>query len=576
MQLTTDRWHLALTTSRTVTHWHASNAHAPSSTPNTYTLTAYNGGSKRGMVTRQQITVTGVTLPGTLSLEEIGARAANGGQSIRVTVREANGSLASGSVVVTLSGDYLQNGPYHGWDGCGNYYVTDDGGTPHGDAECYGLYDTVVHIKCDRTDDTLVQTTAGTTPPSGPAGVADSVEIDGSRQLSGTLNQAMRLRVRVVDANDNGVGDVGVTFRVLQPGRGTFAGARGNGRGIVVDTDRNGYASANFTPTSDGDVIVRANAAGVSAPVTFIIDVGEASETDTGTRDVGVSEVAVDIDDAVVHVGAAQRPRMLWVDGGGIYALVGASVERFAPSVDNALNLTVAGGKVYWTEQTGESAGTINSADLDGSDVEQLKAIKAVPMGIAVDTAARKLYWTNSRGRIQSADFDGSGIENVLQNLPAPKDIAVARGNVYWTQYDATAGAGSVGIANSTGRGTPKYISTGSDTPGSLAIANGKVYWTERTGTNSGTINSANLNGSGAKQLKAIRAVPMGIAVDASRSKLYWTNSRGRVQSANLDGSQVETVVDGLGSPGDMVLSNSLKAPVSEAAELVGIRDGNR
>ena len=27
----------------------------------------------------------------------------------------------------------------------------------------------------------------------------------------------------------------------------------------------------------------------------------------------------------VVHVGAAQRPPMLWVDGGAIYALVGAS-----------------------------------------------------------------------------------------------------------------------------------------------------------------------------------------------------------------------------------------------------------
>ena len=45
---------------------------------------------------------------------------------------------------------------------------------------------------------------------------------------------------------------------------------------------------------------------------------------------------------------------MLWVDGGAIYALVGASPERFAPSVDNALNIAVGGGKVYWTEKTGE------------------------------------------------------------------------------------------------------------------------------------------------------------------------------------------------------------------------------
>ena len=134
---------------------------------------------------------------------------------------------------------------------------------------------------------------------------------------------------------------------------------------------------------------------------------------------------------------------------------------------------------------TGDNSGTINSAKLDGSDVKELKAIKAVPMGIAVDTARDKLYWTNSRGRIQSADLDGSGIENVWEDLPGPMDIAVARGNLYWTQYDATAGAGGVGIANTAGRGTPKYIATGSDMPGSIAIAGNKVYWTEMTGTES-------------------------------------------------------------------------------------------
>ena len=81
---------------------------------------------------------------------------------------------------------------------------------------------------------------------------------------------------------------------------------------------------------------------------------------------------------------------------------------------------------------------------------------------------------------------------------------------------------------------------TGTDTPGSLVIGGGKVYWTEMTGESGGTVNSANLNGTGATQLASILAAPMGIAVDGSRSKLYWTNSRGRVQSANLDGSKIQ------------------------------------
>ena len=259
-----------------------------------------------------------------------------------------------------------------------------------------------------------------------------------------------------------------------------------------------------------------------------------------------------------MKVKAANRPPMLWVDGGSIYALVGADVQAFASGVDNALNIAVGGNKVYWTEKTGESAGTINSANLDGTQVKELKSIMAVPMGIAVDTTGSKLYWTNSRGRIQSSNLDGSGIQNVLQNLSSPMDIALAGGNAYWTQAN-----GHVRFVNLKGTKNVRNISTGTDPAGSLVIGGGKVYWTEMTGESVGTVNAANLNGSGAKQLASIMAVPMGITVDGSRSKLYWTNSRGRVQSANLNGSKIQNVVDGLGSPGDMVLSNSLKAPTA-------------
>ena len=232
--------------------------------------------------------------------------------------------------------------------------------------------------------------------------------------------------------------------------------------------------------------------------------------------------------------------------------------QRFAPGVDNALNIAVGGGKIYWTEKTGESGGTINSANLNGSGVTELASILAVPMGIAVDATNSKLYWTNSRGRIQSANLDGSGITNVIPGgLEGVMDIALAGGNAYWTQ------GGNVRFVNLRGQKEIRNISTGTDTAGSLVIGGGKVYWTEMTGESGGTVNSANLNGSGATQLASILAIPVGIAVDGSRSKLYWTNSRGRVQSSNLNGSKIQNVVSGLGSPGDMVLSNSIAAPAT-------------
>ena len=487
---------------------------------------------------------------GTLTISPSGTPT-NGEQRVNITARTSGGAIPAGAVPVTLSGTGFTTTRATVLTGTVSTNVT----LPT-TAATYTLI-----VRATGYNPATTRLTVRTTTTRGPAGVADSVEIDGQRQLSGTVNESEPLRVRVLDANDNGVEDVRVAFRVLAPGRGTFSGGRGNRRGVTDETDRNGYASANFTPSDDGDIIVRATAAGVRDPVTFIIAVGEAAddpETPTPSRDVPPSR---DIS-PVVHVGVSSRPPMLWVDGGAIYALVGADAQKFAPSVDNALNIVIGGGKVYWTEKTGESGGTINSANLDGTDVKELKSIKAVPMGIAVDTAGSKLYWTNSRGRIQSANLDGSGITNELQDLPSPMDIALARGLVYWTQ-----GNGSVRVVNLRGQKIVRDISTGTDTPGSLVIGGSKVYWTEMTGDSSGTVNSANLNGTDVKELKSIQAVPMGIAVDGSRSKLYWTNSRGRVQSANLDGSGITNVVSGLGSPGDMVLSNSITAPAAAPAE---------
>ena len=527
----------ALTTPQTVTTGTAVTITLPS-TPDTYTLIATDPNGTFDLAT---INIT-VSAPGTLAIRTVGTRS---GTQQSITVTASGGTIPSGGLLVTLHGVAL---PRTVIIPSGQTSVSRSVTLPSA-TSAHTVYASAPGFSDSPTITIPVPgTTPDTTPDTtGPIGAADSIEIAGSRQLSGTVNQVMRLRARVLDANNNGVSNVRVTFRVLAPGRGRLSQV-GNGRGIRVNTDRTGYASASLMPLGEGNLIVEAKAAGVTAAVSFIIAVGEAAapSTDDTTPGPGVTpsrEINPD-----VHVRAAQRPPMLWVDGGKIYALVGADVEEFGSGVEGAMNIAVGGGKVYWTEMTGESSGTINSAKLDGSGVKELKKIKAVPMGIAVDTAGDKLYWTNSRGRIQSADLDGSGIENVMLDLPGPMDIAVARGNLYWTQYDETDGEGNVGIANATGRGTPKYISTGADAPGSIAIGGNKVYWTEMTGSNAGTINSASLNGSGAEELNDIRAVPMGIGVDTARSKLYWTNSRGRVQSANLEGRKIESVVDGLGT----------------------------
>ena len=512
-----------------------------------------------GVLTAGRASVTVEAELGTLSITAIGTPDA-GLQTFSISAVDADGDRASAPFTARLSGTGFTTRTVEIAGGSGNarlmlptaaslYTLT-------ASAEGYTSGTTQVRIAGTGQQQVADEDEEEVEEEVTVAAEPDSIEITGPSTRSGTVDEELDtpLLVRVLDDDGDGLEGARVFYRVSS-GRGRLS-ARGNGRAIGVVTDDDGYARASFTPLDGGTITVRANTDDLSATVTFTITTGSASSA-SGARDSGTGGTPGTIS-PVVHVVAASRPPMLWVDGGAIYALVGASPQRFAPGVDNALNITVGGGKVYWTEKTGESGGTINSANLNGSDVTELTSIKAVPMGIAVDVAGSQLYWTNSRGRIQSADLDGSGITNVMQNLQSPMDLALAGGNAYWTQ-----GNGSVRFVNLRGQKVVRNISTGTDTPGSLVIGGGKVYWTETTGESGGTVNSANLNGTGATQLASILAAPMGIAVDGSRSKLYWSNARGRIQSANLDGSGITNVVSGLGSPGDMVLSNSIAAPTA-------------
>ena len=175
--------------------------------------------------------------------------------------------------------------------------------------------------------------------------------------------------------------------------------------------------------------------------------------------------------DAKILVAAANRPAMYWIAGGGLYRLTGAKEAKIAESANG---VAIGGGKIYWTSQTSASAGAINSANLDGTDKKTLTSILAVPMGIAVDTAASKLYWTNTRGRIQSANLNGSGIQNVLLDLSAPTDIVVSNGFIYWTE-----GGNSVRRVNISGQKIAIDVAVNLDSVGGLAVSGGKVYWTE-------------------------------------------------------------------------------------------------
>ena len=69
---------------------------------------------------------------------------------------------------------------------------------------------------------------------------------------------------------------------------------------------------------------------------------------------------------------------MYWIDNGMLYGLAGAKAAKIAESANG---VAIGGGKIYWTAQTGASSGTINSANLDGTDVGELEGDPERPDG---------------------------------------------------------------------------------------------------------------------------------------------------------------------------------------------------
>ena len=351
------------------------------------------------------------------------------------------------------------------------------------------------------------------------------VKVSGDDQ-TGTPGNALAnpFVVEVQDEDGEPLTGHSVTFSVTAGGGSLSA--------TSARTNANGRAQTTLTLGSAlGVNSVRASVTGVD-PVTFSTSI-----------------------DAQILVAAANRPVMYWIAGGGLYSLSGAKEAKIAESANG---VAVGGGKIYWTSQINPSSGTINSANLDGTDAAVLTSILAVPMGISVDTAGSKLYWTNTRGRIQSANLNGSGIQNVLLDLSAPTDIVVSNGFIYWTE-----GGNSVRRVNISGQKVVIDVAVNLDSVGGLAVSGGKVYWTEQTGASAGTVNGANLNGTNFEALATLLSAPMGISVDTAGSKLYWTNARGRVQSANLDGSMITNVVEGLISPSKIAIGGANVATVA-------------
>ena len=157
-------------------------------------------------------------------------------------------------------------------------------------------------------------------------------------------------------------------------------------------------------------------------------------------------------------------------------------------------------------------------------------------------TAARLFFLDLSGGRILSANPDGSDLKTIIdegRKLPDGLAVDVAAGHIYWTNMgDPNMNDGSIMRSDLNGKNMIAIVPPGGTfTPKQLQLEkrSGKLYWSDREGMR---VMRANLDGSEVETLVDAsrgdsrpgsdpRKWCVGIAVDTDGGKFYWTQKGG-------------------------------------------------
>ena len=172
------------------------------------------------------------------------------------------------------------------------------------------------------------------------------------------------------------------------------------------------------------------------------------------------------------------------------------------------------------------------------------------------DSCSEPFFLSASSGQVFSANPDGSDLKVIVsegRRLPDGIVVDVEGGHLYWTDMgNPTANDGSIERSDFDGQNLTHIVPPGATfTPKQLQLdeKNRKLYWCDREGMR---VMCANLDGSNIETLidtsggdsrpgKEIRKWCVGIALDVEAGKVYWTQKgpdnagEGRIFRANLE-----------------------------------------
>jgi DNA-binding beta-propeller fold protein YncE len=265
---------------------------------------------------------------------------------------------------------------------------------------------------------------------------------------------------------------------------------------------------------------------------------------------------AVDIDFTLFYMDTD----MLQIIGVG-QQNVNAEVNGFG----NGLAIDREGAKLYYADDDNLS---LNSMNLDGSNPEVLYNGLTGIGSVAVDPDGGKVYWTNrTDGIVQRGNLDGSGsVETIIEGLSLPEGIAVHNGKIYVSDVDVPPVGENIYVANTNGSGLEVFVAGSWGYGMAVDPVNERLYFGDQAifdDPDDNNIKSVALNDNTdirivapLEPLGSNGSRTYGIGINSNENKVYWTDRESaRIKSANLDGSEVETVLVAEGTPRGIALS---------------------
>ena len=145
-----------------------------------------------------------------------------------------------------------------------------------------------------------------------------------------------------------------------------------------------------------------------------------------------ITDVRTNLNSPKTHIAFDEDGGLYWTELGGIkkWKKMGLIVKV---SGEKLGGIAVAGGRVYWTEQTGGyTPGAVKWKNINGSGGQGKflgRLTQDVPKGIAVDAEGGRIYWTTSLGEIRSAPVPEDGETVVMRRDDSDSASGIALGN---------------------------------------------------------------------------------------------------------------------------------------------------